>query len=224
MQKYALFIAVLILCGTFQMNGIASSPQNHVPMPLIKLPAPRYTSDTSIEKALHERRSVRKYKALPLTILEVSQILWAAQGITDSKRGARTAPSSHASYPLEIFAAVGNVVGLTPGLYRYVPRDHELVQIIQGPVRDNLYRAVKQEQIRNAPLAVIITGKFVQRGSNQEYVFVEAGHVSQNIYLQSESLTLGTVAMMGFKPDEVKRVLELPIDRTPIYLMTLGKK
>lgn len=220
MRKQTCIIPALIVC-VLQTNAVFSQVISNT---TIKLPTPRYTSDTSVEKALHDRRSIRQYKALPLTIFETSQILWAAQGITDAKRGARTAPSSHASYHLEIYVAAGNITGLTPGLYRYVPQSHELSQVTQGPAKDDLYKTVKQEQIRNSPITIIITGKFVQRGQNQEYIYVEAGHVSQNIYLQSESLRLGTVAMMGFKPDEVKKVLGLPIDRTPVYLMTLGKR
>jgi SagB-type dehydrogenase family enzyme len=190
----------------------------------IKLPAPRYSSDTSVEKALLERRSVRSYKAEPLTIPEIAQILWAAQGITEPKKGMRTAPSARGMYLIEVYLVAGNVTNLPAGIYRYVPQGHELMKITEGNVRDDLFKAAGQAQIKSAPITLVIAGKSVEASGNPQWTNLEAGHVSQNVYLQAESLKLGAVTMAGFKVDDVKKALKLPANEQPVYLMCIGKK
>jgi SagB-type dehydrogenase family enzyme len=189
----------------------------------IKLPAPVLTSDTSIEKAISERRSVRSYKAEPLQLEDVGQVLWAAQGITDPAKGLRAAPSPRAAYLIKVYVVAANVKGLTAGVYRYEPKGHELVQVIAGDRKAALYDAVGQGQIKSAPAVLVIAGDMAKSG-NQGWSFLEAGHVSENVYLQCVSLKLGTVTMAGFKPDQVKKALGLQDKEEIIYLMPLGKK
>jgi len=86
----------------------------------IKMPQPDQTGEASLEKALQERHSVREYRNIPITLSELSQILWAAQGISET--GKRTVPSAGALYPLEVYAVVGNVTGLSAGIYRQCDR------------------------------------------------------------------------------------------------------
>ena len=105
----------------------------------VELPEPRYNSDVSIEETLLNRRSVRDYTDEPLTLEEVSQLLWAAQGTTDS-RGFRTAPSAGATYPLEVYLVVGNVEHITEGVYRYQSADHKLVKTLERPVTAPAWR------------------------------------------------------------------------------------
>jgi SagB-type dehydrogenase family enzyme len=190
----------------------------------IKLPAPKYSSDTSVEKALLERRSVRSYKAEPLTIPEIAQILWAAQGITGPKTGMRTVPSARGMYLIEIYLIAGDVTNFPAGMYKYVPQGHELIKIAEGNIRDDLFKTAGQAQIRNAPVILLIAGKSAEASGNSQFMYLEAGHVSQNVYLQAESLKLGTVTMAGFKADDVKKTLKLPTSEQPIYLMCIGKK
>jgi len=104
---------------------------------IIKLPEPQYDSDVSIEQSLLNRRSIRSYTGEPLTLQEVSQLLWAAQGITDP-RGFGTAPSAGALYPLELYLVAGDVEDLTSGVYRYEPDGHQLVRIMDGDKRAKL--------------------------------------------------------------------------------------
>ncbi|MEM2961283.1 MAG: SagB/ThcOx family dehydrogenase [Candidatus Bathyarchaeia archaeon] len=106
----------------------------------VSLPAPRYESEVSIEEALLKRRSIREYSNRILTIQEISQLLWSAQGITDP-RGFRTAPSAGALYPLEVYVAVGNVEYLSKGVYIYKPEGHMLVKVIEGDKREALANA-----------------------------------------------------------------------------------
>ena len=189
----------------------------------LKLPPPRYESEVSIEKALLERRSIRSYKEEPLTLNELSQILWAAQGITEPKRGLRAAPSPRAVYLLEVYVLPGNVTNLPMGLYRYQPQGHELIKIANGDKKAELFKAAGQAPIKNAPVALVITG-LSEKTQNPTWMYLEAGHAAENVYLQSVSLKLGTVAMGGFKEEEVRKVLTLPEKERVLYIMPIGKK
>ena len=189
----------------------------------IKLPPPRYESDVSVEKALLERRSIRSYKEEPLTLNELSQILWAAQGITEPKKGLRTAPSPRAVYLLEVYVLPGNVTNLPMGIYKYQPQSHDLIKIADGDKKAELFKAAGQAPIKNAPVALVITG-LSEKTQNPAWMYLEAGHAAENIYLQSVSLKLGTVTMGGFKEDEVRKALNLPEKERVIYIMPIGKK
>jgi SagB-type dehydrogenase family enzyme len=159
----------------------------------------------------------------PLSLEEVSQILWAAQGITDSTTGKRTAPSAMARYLLELYFIPGNVTGLSPGIYKYVPQGHELIQIAEGDFKGKLFEAVGQEPIKNAPAVLIFTG-LTELARNPNWMYLEAGHAAQNVYLQAVSLKMGTVVMAGFKDEKVREAVNLPENKQPIYIMPLGKK
>ena len=197
---------------------------------VIKLPQPRYSSDVSVEEALLKRRSIREYKDEPLTIAEISQILWSAQGITEKRMGFRTAPSAGALYPLEIYIVIGKVKDLVPGVYKYRPEGHDIVLISSGDKRVDLYRiSLMQDCIKNAPVVLVIsaifertTRKYGERGIR--YVYMEAGHSAQNVYLQCETLGLGTVVVGAFDDEGVRRVLNLGKGETPLYLIPVGKK
>jgi SagB-type dehydrogenase family enzyme len=174
----------------------------------VELPSPTYESAVSIEKALSERRSIRSYKEEPLTLNELSQILWAAQGITEPKKGLRTAPSPRAVYLLELYILPGNVTNLPMGIYKYQPQGHELVKIADGDKKAELFKAAGQAPIKNAPVALVISG-LSEKAQSPTWMYLEAGHAAQNVYLQAVSLKLGTVAMGGFKEDEVRKVLKI---------------
>ena len=187
------------------------------------MPSPRYESEVSVEKALLERRSIRNYKEEPLSLKDLSQILWAAQGITEPKRGLRTAPSPRAQFLIAVYVFPGNVTNLPMGMYKYQPQGHELIKIADGDKKAELFQAAGQNPIRNAPLALVITG-LSEKTQNPAWMYLEAGHVAENVYLQSVSLKLGTVAMAGFKEEEVRKVLNLPEKERVIYIMPIGKK
>jgi SagB-type dehydrogenase family enzyme len=196
----------------------------------IRLPQPKCESSTSLERALHKRRSVRDFKRNEsLTLDEVAQLLWAAQGVTH-KDGLRTSPSAGALYPLELYLVAGNVKSLSPGVYRYLPREHAVVKVAEGDMRKQISTAASsQEFLEDATAILVISGvyerttkKYRERG--KRYVHFEAGHASQNIYLQAVSLNLGTVAVGAFHDAAVKRLLNMGADEEPLYLMPVGKK
>ncbi|KPK46039.1 MAG: hypothetical protein AMJ77_06495 [Dehalococcoidia bacterium SM23_28_2] len=198
--------------------------------PTVSLPDPRLKGEMSLEEAILERRSRRSFVDSFLTLEEVSQILWAAQGITDST-GLRAAPSAGALYPLDVYVVVGSqgVEGLEEGVYHYLPQSHSLEPTLEGDVRQTLANlSIRQMFIAQAPLSLLITaeyerttGKYGDRGVR--YVHMEAGHVGQNVYLQAEALGLGTVTVGAFQDEEISRALNLPPNYMPLYVMPTGR-
>ncbi len=223
-RSYRLTFLFLIVSLTNNMNLLSSETQD-----IIDLPEPKYESKLSIEKALLQRRSVRDYKEQPLDISEVSQLLWAAQGITD-QRGLRTVPSAGALYPLEVFLVAGNVSGLPAGAYRYKPAEHALVKVAGGDRRAELCEAAGGQKSVKKSAAVVVftaiyersTGKYGDRGIR--YSHIEVGCAAQNVYLQAVSLDIGTVFVGAFNDSQLKQLLNLDDNEHPQCIMPLGKK
>jgi len=227
-------VALVVLgaaCGylIWQASKPAVGPSPTPSDNIIELPEPRHDSDVSIEEVLLSRRSVREYTGEPLTLQDVSQLLWAAQGITDP-RGYRTAPSAGGTYPLEVYVVVGDVENLAEGVYKYNPLENEIIRVLDGDKREELYVAVlEQTWVREAAIDMVIaavyertTEKYGERGV--KYVHMEAGHAAQNLCLQATALNLGTVTVGAFHDEQVKELLNLPENVQPLYVMPVGKK
>ena len=209
----------------------------------VKLPQPELKSSTSVEEAILNRRSIRYHSNEVLTLNEVSQMLWAAQGITKEVKnppswwnigewqgGYRTAPSAGALFPLEVYLVTGNVNNLKPGVYKYRPKNHELIKISKGDKREEIFDAASnQKWIKRAP-AIIVIGAIYERTSvkygnrAKRYVHIEVGHVAQNIYLQAGSLDLGTVMVGAFRDDVLKQKIGMEKNENPLAIMPVGKK
>jgi SagB-type dehydrogenase family enzyme len=206
----------------------AQTPEGGNEMQII-LPEPRLKSDISLEEALHQRRSTREYTGEGLSFADISQLMWAAQGIT-SDWGGRTAPSAGALYPLEVYIAAGNVENLSPGVYKYKPDRHELVKVKNDDVRAELAEAaLNQAYVEEGAIDIIIaavydrtTKKYGERGVR--YVHMEAGHAAQNIYLQASALDLGMVTIGAFSDDRVKEIVGMSEDESPLYVIPVGRK
>ena len=124
----------------------------------IPLPEPKPSGPMSLEETIATRRSMRSFREAPLELHELSQLLWAAQGITQDQAGFRTAPSAGATYPLEFYIAAGSVNDLPPGLYKYKAQGHELTELAKGDFRSALHNtALRQRCVKDAPLVIIIT-------------------------------------------------------------------
>ena len=221
----SIFILTIISGKCFMAQESKNKPSENS---VIKLPEPRFDSETSVEKAMKNRKSRRNYIDSPLNLQEVSQILWSAQGIT--RQGFyRTVPSAGALYPLEIYVFVGNVTNLSNGIYKYKPQSNELLKVADGDKRYELsVSALDQDFLEKASIDLLfcavyerVTGKYGKRGIM--YVTMEAGHASQNVYLQAEALGLGTVAVGAFEEDKVKKIFKLEKDEEPIYIMPVGR-
>jgi SagB-type dehydrogenase family enzyme len=194
----------------------------------IKLPKPRFTGKVSIEEALRRRRSTRKYRDKPVTLDEVSQLLWAAQGVTGAFNE-RTAPSAGSTFPLEMYLVAARVQDLPAGIYKYRVRAHALDFTTAGDWREELATAaLDQDCIRCCAAAVLLTAVY-QRTIDEygdravRYVHMETGHVGQNVHLQAGAIGLGTVAVGAFDDKAVAKLLDLPDQENPIYIMPFGR-
>jgi len=222
------FILIIVLIYFLFLQGSKKESEEKImDQQEIILPQPQKSSNTSIEESLLKRRSIREYKDEPLTITEISQILWAAQGITAPESGSRTAPSAGALYPLEVYLIVRKVENFEPAVYKYLPKDHKLNKILKSDISGELIK-VAQDFVSQAPAILVFSGvferttqKYGERGIR--YVYMEAGHAAQNVYLQAQSLGLGTVTVGAFSDEEFKKILNLPEEETPLYIMPIGK-
>ena len=193
----------------------------------VELPEIRIRSEISIEEALNKRRSIRDYQERPVSLAQVGQLLWAAQGITDPVRGRRAAPSAGARYPLEFYLAVNNVTGLDVGVYHYDPGKHQLkTKMANNRVKD-LALAARQDWIAQAAGVIVIsavyqrtTDRYGDRGL--QYVHMDVGIAAENVYLQAEALGLGTVFVGAFVDDELHSHMQLSKSEQPLCLLPVG--
>ncbi|MBI5546974.1 MAG: SagB/ThcOx family dehydrogenase [Deltaproteobacteria bacterium] len=220
----------LVLIGSafaaLLLTGVAQAAE---PAAAIALPAAKVDGKVSVEKALKERRSLRRPSPAALSLAEIAQLAWSAQGVTDEK-GHRTAPSAMATYPLELYVLAGSVAGLAPGLYRYRPEKHDLVLVAAGDKRAELVeKAIGQDWILKAPAVFVITGfaermeaKIKERSSS--FIWVEAGLAAQSFFLEATALGMGSTYVGGFKPDATRSVLGLAAGEEPLAVLPVGKK
>ena len=212
-------ILLVMLMGTMARIGSAqpaTSDSNAAQASEISLPAPSLTGKVSVEEALAKRRSVRSFTQQDLTLEQLGQLAWAAQGITD-ERGHRTAPSAIAVYPLELYLVKSD------GVFRYVPEGHKLAKLSGSDVRAEL---CGQASVREAPLDFVIVGdstKTARFGAHAErFMSIEAGHVAQNIHLEAVALGLGSVSVGGYKDEDVTKALGLTPQQIPVYIIPVG--
>jgi SagB-type dehydrogenase family enzyme len=217
-------VLLFFMTGSFMiLAGEASGGDK-----IIKLPDPDREGTIPLETTLQKRRSVRSYQDDLLTLHTVSQLLWAAQGIT-GQGGLRTAPSAGALYPLEIFVVAEKVAGLTNGIYKYTPFAHGLISIVAGDILPLLAEAaLRQDVITQAPAVFVIAGidqrttsKYGARGIR--YMYMESGHAAQNICLQAVALGLDSVTIGAFSDNEVARLLKMEKTMKPLYIIPVGK-
>lgn len=195
---------------------------------VIVLPKPKLTSSTALEEAIQSRRSKRYYSEQPVTQQELSQILWSAQGITD-EAGHRAAPSARSAYPFSIYVVVRNVSGIPAGLYLYNPKDHSLGSLGLANAGDRLIEAKVQDNSQKSPVVLALVAapaKMLEKAPDNDpmpNIYLEAGHIGQNIYLQVESLKMATVVTGGFSKEAVATALELDAQNEVItYLVPFG--
>ena len=215
----------------------------------IKLPEPRTDGGMTLEKSLQERRSIRSFGKDGLTLNEVSQLLWAAQGVTDDK-GHRTAPSAMAKYPLQVYLLADNVTGLPTGVYHYSPQGHNLTIMAEGNV-DEYYNATSgfEAWIKTVPAIFVITGNISSMnqmpglrpgnrtsGSNRtsgnqmprqdpsQWVYIDAGAAAENLLLEVVSLDLASTYTAGFSANRTEELLRLSSGEVPIGVLPVGRK
>jgi SagB-type dehydrogenase family enzyme len=211
----------MLIAGCATTEGGDTPTSGAIVAERINLPLPDTSGGGTLTDALARRRSMRDFQPVPLELEHVSQLMWAAQGVTSSA-GKRTAPSAGALYPLELYLAT------TDGRYHYDPHNHQLEALGNDDVRRDLYRAaLDQEAVRQAPAVFIVTAVYSRTRQKygdraERYVKLEAGHAAQNLLLQAVSLELGAVPIGAFRDHDVQDVLALPDDHEPLYLIAVG--
>ncbi len=225
--RVGLWVVIVAVCLGAATSACAET-ERAVTEP-VRLPAPEHEGPP-LETVIRQRRSVRSFEGA-LTLGEVSQLLFAAQGVTDSigRRSLHAAPSAGATYPFTVYAVANHVEGLDAGVYRYRPNAHALEPVHAGSVGSALRAAaLGQQWVETAGLVVALvadyartTGRYGERG--RRYVHMEAGHISQNLYLQAVALGLGSVAVGAFDDDRAARVLGIESPRVLLYLHPVGR-
>lgn len=215
-----------VLVGALLVAGACrrDAPSARAAEAEILLPAPRTQGTASLEDALARRRSTRDFAAQPLTRGELSQLLWAAQGVTERTQGLRAAPSAGALYPLLVYVVSSD------GVHRYEPRAHALRAVAPADRRGALAKAsLDQAPVRAAPVSLVIVG-LVDRtrakyGARAErFVAMEAGHAAQNVLLQATALGLAAVPIGALDEEGVRAVVGEGAAATPLYVVPVGRR
>lgn len=215
MRKVFFFVLLLSL---FVVPLVQCQTAESAPPDVVALPAPVTSGGMAVTEALATRRSVRAFTEARLTLPEISQLLWAAQGVTDAK-GHRTAPSAMARYYLTVYVASSN------GLFQYIPDGHKLKKLSTDDLRAKLST---QQAVTSAPAVFIIAGDYdrAKQSVNSEFgaraVDLEAGHATQNLLLQATALKLVGVPAGGINPVDVAKAASLPDSSRAIYLVPVG--
>jgi len=215
---------LLSLCIVFALaaNIYAARNARNKPLKIIQLPEPKLTSRTSLEKTIAQRRSTRNFSSEPLDFVQIGQLAWAGQGVTEEKKGLRTAPSAGALYPLQLYFVMPD------GVYLYQPAQHSLKQIAQKDIRQPLAEAaLGQDFVELAPCNIIIAGSrgkllHQYRKNANRYMLLEAGHVAQNILLQTVSLELASVPVGAFEPARVRKLCRIEPGYDALYILCVG--
>jgi SagB-type dehydrogenase family enzyme len=184
----------------------------------------------TVEKAIANRRSQRDFTDETMSLAELSHLLYYSSGVTDKRQGLRAAPSAGATYPIEVYAVVNNVEGLTKGIYHYLITSHEMELVRDGDFRNEMSRAALGERMFKQANAIIALSAIFQRTQlryrerAQRYIFFEAGHIAQNTYLLATSMRLGACAIGAFYDDEFNRLLGLDgKNEGVLYIIAIGK-
>lgn len=217
MRKPVLLALVAFILASSSTSTGGFHPQAEPKTAYIDLPAPSRGGGMTLNEALATRRSVRSFAATKLTQAELSQLLWAAQGINDEK-GHRTAPSARAQYFLHLYLATAD------GFFEYIPARHGLQTLSPNDLRAKLS---PQAAVTSAPAVFLIAGDYdrasqTSRDVGLRWVNLEAGHAAQNLLLQATALRLAAVPVGGIQPEQIAQAASLPASSTPIYLVPVG--
>lgn len=198
----------------------------------MQLPDPKTDGDVSLEMTIHQRRTIRSFNSKALTLTQLSQLLWSAQGITGTGGFKRAAPSAGALYPMDIYGVVGRdcIEKLDAGVYLYEPANHSISLVKEGDFRRDIATAsLSQMWMAHAPLTLVITAeysritvKYRQRGIR--YAMIEAGHIGQNIFLQSQAMGLEAGIVGAFEDQKIIQVMGIKGTYEPLLLMPVGYK
>ena len=222
LRRIAKWGSLAIILAGFTTVCLGQYKSRVSPLKIIQLSAPRLTGPVSLEQALAKRRSVREFTHQQLNFAQIGQLAWAGQGITEKRRGFRTAPSAGAIYPIKLYFATQE------GMFVYHPDEHSLEGIFSEDIRSRLAAAaLEQKAVADAACDIIIAGsvkKLAAKYGNKarRYMLLEAGHIAENIQLQVVSLELGSVPIGAFDIRDVSKVCKLPTNLEPLLIICVG--
>ncbi|MFB3879678.1 MAG: SagB/ThcOx family dehydrogenase [Armatimonadota bacterium] len=218
MRRLAWLLVVSVGIGVAGVVGIGAEAPAAAPQE-IALPAPATKGTMSLEEAISKRRSVRGFQARALSEQQVGQLLWAAQGITDPTTGHRAAPSAMAMYPLTMY------LFRTDGIFSYEPSGHKLVRVSGEDRRAEVTQRARGGEA--APVTFIFTGDRSKMGTRMaemadRFIYLEVGHVAENLALEATALGLATVTQGGINQQAIAKLLDLPETALVVYAMPVG--
>lgn len=227
LKPFSIVAAIVLLLAACACWGKAVSNLAEVRSigDTLSLTEARIFGKVSVEEAIYGRRSVRSFTDQDLTLFQVSQLFWAAQGVTETTGWSRrAAPSAGALYPLEVYILWRNM------LWHYLPEIHSIELRKKGVTQDNLADAsLGQSAIRQAPACFVICGVYSRTAAKygnraQRYVHIEVGHAAENLLLQAVALGLGGVTIGAFHDDKVSELIGLDEKESPLYVIPVGRK
>lgn len=217
--------------GGVDGSGRPSLYKEYPGKPTIKLPSPEPMVTSSVDQALRQRKSVRSFAAKPLSKEQLAYLLWASTGIQGRGHGFefRTAPSAGALYPIETYLVVNTVEDVPQGLYHYSIKLHGLEELQSGDVsRPVTVAAMGQRMCLQAAVVFIWTAVFQRTkwrygDRAYRYIYLDAGHIAQNLALAATSLGLGSCQVGALFDDEVNDIIGADgIEESTIYMSVVG--
>jgi SagB-type dehydrogenase family enzyme len=214
-------VLVAMAVGLIGLQALSAQAPAATSEAEIKLAAPRTSGGMSLTEALAKRRTVRTFSKQPVSMEDVAQLCWAAQGITQEARGLRTAPSALAQYPATVFVVDHK------GVYEYQPKPHALHRIAEGDMLKKLHEVEGQPALGSAAVCLIVAMdvehmKARAKDRAERYSLLEGGHIAQNVLLQATALGLAGVPMGGLGEEETVAAMSLPKQLRPVYLLPIG--
>lgn len=199
--------------------------------PKIELPKVNTIETESLKYVIQNRKSIRNFTKEPLSKEHLSFLLWASTGIQRKERGFefRTAPSAGALYPIETYIVINNVKNISQGVYHYNIRNHYLEEIKKGDFRADITEAALNQQMCYYAAAVFIWTSIFNRSKCKygqrayRYIYLDAGHIAENLALSATSINLGTCQIAALYDDEVNKIINVDgFDESTIYLSVAG--
>lgn len=214
-------------------HGAKKTPvHDHSPKKIIPLPKPRLEKGLNFWATLQRRRSIRDYQAAPLSLPELANLLWATQGLTGAIGSPwyRTVPSAGALHPIDTYLIINQVEEVPSGIYFFQVEDFSLQEIKTGDFSCQIASAALGQEMALTAAVVFIWVAVIDRCRQKyrqrayRYIYLDCGHIGQNLYLAATAMNLGCCAIGAFFDDEVNSLLQLDgQEETTIYLATIGR-
>ncbi|NVM23206.1 MAG: SagB/ThcOx family dehydrogenase [Desulfobacterales bacterium] len=207
--------------------------KNYPEAPRTALPKPAFEKTESLWNILNQRRSRRRYTSKPISAETLASLLWATQGITLSRPEyqLRAAPSAGALYPVETYLSIHNVSDIRQGIYHFNVLDFALEEIAQGNLGEELTRsALDQAMVGSGAVlfvwtAIVLRAMWKYRNRCMRYIFMDAGHIAENLQLAATAMGLGCCPIGAFYDEEINKILKIDgEEETVIYLAAVGSR